>query len=136
MGYINNTKPILLFDGYCNLCNNSVRFVLKHEKKPDLNFCPLQSEKGIELLKIYNVNPHEIDSLVLIQSDTVYIKSSAALRLAPYLKSLYPILYLLLIIPPFIRDFIYDYVARNRYQWFGKSDSCMMPDNQLLKRFI
>ena len=136
---INNvidTNPILLFDGYCNLCNSSVQFVLKHEKKPDLYFISLQSDKGIELLKQYHINPLEIDSLILIQNKIVYSKSSAALRLAPYLKGLYPLLYALLIIPPFIRNTIYDYIARNRYKWFGKSDSCMMPYKDLAKRFL
>jgi predicted DCC family thiol-disulfide oxidoreductase YuxK len=131
-----DTKPILLFDGYCNLCNNSVQFVLKHEKKANLYFSSLQSDKGIELLKRHHINPIEVDSLILIQNNIVYNKSSAALRLTPYLKGLYPLLYALLIVPPFIRNSVYDYVARNRYKWFGKSDSCMMPDKDLVKRFL
>ena len=131
-----DTKPILLFDGYCNLCNNSIKFILKHEKKTDLYFSSLQSDNGIELLKRHHINPNEIDSLILIQNNTAYSKSSAALRLTPYLKGLYPLLYALLIVPPFIRNAVYDYVARNRYKWFGKSDSCMMPDKDLVKRFL
>jgi predicted DCC family thiol-disulfide oxidoreductase YuxK len=131
-----DTKPILLFDEYCNLCNNSVQFVLKHEKKPDLYFSSLQSDKGIELLKRHHINSLEVDSLILIQNNIVYAKSSAALRLTPYLKGLYPLLYALLIVPPFIRNAVYDYVARNRYKWFGKSNSCMMPDKDLVKRFL
>jgi len=131
-----DTKPILLFDGYCNLCNNSVQFVLKHEKKTDLYFSSLQSDKGIELLKRHHINPSEVDSLILIQNNFVYNKSSAALRLTPYLKGLYPLFYTLLIVPPFIRNAVYDYIARNRYKWFGKSDSCMMPDINLVKRFL
>lgn len=131
-----NKKPILLFDGYCNLCNNSVQFILKHEKNTDLVFTSLQSETGKELLKQYNINPLKLDSLVFIKKNIVYTKSSAALRLTPYLKGLYPILYSLLIIPSFIRNAIYDYIARNRYKWFGKTDSCMMPDKELIKRFL
>ncbi len=136
---MNNTldsKPILLFDGYCNFCNNSIKFILKHEKKADLCFSSLQSDKGIELLKRHHINPNKIDSLILIQNNKAYSKSCAALRLTPYLKGLYPLLYALLIVPPFIRNAVYDYVARNRYKWFGKSDSCMMPDKDLVKRFL
>ena len=131
-----DTKPILLFDGYCNLCNNSLQFVIKHEKKADLYFSSLQSDKGIELLKQHHINPIEVDSLILIHNNFVFTKSSAALRLTPYLKGLYPLLYAFLIVPPFIRNAVYDYVARNRYKWFGKSDSCMMPNKDLVKRFL
>lgn len=129
-------KPILLFDGYCNLCNNSVQFVLRHEKNTDLVFTSLQSETGINLLKQYNINPLKLDSLVFIEHHIVYTKSSAALRLTPYLKGLYPILYSLLIIPPIIRNTVYDYIARNRYKWFGKTESCMMPDKGVVERFL
>ena len=131
-----DTKPILLFDGYCNLCNNSVKFVIKHEKKADLYFSSLQSDKGIELLKQNHINPIEVDSLILIHNNIVFTKSSAALRLTPYLKGLYPLLYAFLIVPPFIRNVVYNYVARNRYKWFGKSDSCIMPNKDLVKRFL
>lgn len=136
MSDIIDTKPILLFDGYCNLCNNSVQFIYKHEKKAELYFGSLQSEKGIELLNLHHINPIEVDSLILIQNNIAYSKSSAALRLTPYLKGLYPLLYVLLIVPPFMRNAVYDYIARNRYKWFGKSESCMMPDKELVKRFL
>ena len=131
-----NNNPILLFDGYCNLCNNSVQFVLKHEKNTDLLFTSLQSDAGISLLKQYNINPLNLDSLVFIKNNKFYTKSSAALRLTPYLKGLYPLLYSLLIIPPFIRNTVYDYIARNRYKWYGKAESCMMPTKELINRFL
>lgn len=129
-------KTILLFDGYCNLCHSSVQFVLKHEKNSDLYFTSLQSPTGIEILNHYSINPKEIDSLVLIEKNKAYIKSSAALRVSIYLKGLYPISFGLLIIPSFIRNWVYDYVAKNRYKWFGKMDNCLVPDGNLLKRFL
>lgn len=129
-------KTILLFDGYCNLCHSSVQFVLKHEKNSDLYFTSLQSPTGIEILNHYSINPKEIDSLVLIEKNKAYIKSSAALRVSKYLKGLYPICFSLLIIPSFIRNWVYDYVAKNRYKWFGKMDNCLVPDGNLLKRFL
>ena len=131
-----NKNPILLFDGYCNLCNNSVQFVLNHEKNTDLVFTSLQSEAGISLLKQYNINPLNLDSLVFIKNNKFHTKSSAALSLTPYLRGLYPLLYSLLIIPPFIRNTVYDYIARNRYKWYGKAESCMMPTKELMNRFL
>lgn len=129
-------KTILLFDGYCNLCHSSVQFVLKHEKNNEIYFTSLQSPTGIEILNHYSINPKEIDSLVLIEKNKAYIKSTAALRITKYLKGLYPICFSLLIIPSFIRNWVYDYVAKNRYKWFGKMDNCLVPDGNLLKRFL
>jgi predicted DCC family thiol-disulfide oxidoreductase YuxK len=131
-----NNKTILLFDGYCNLCQSSVQFVLRHEKKPELYFTSLQSEIGIQLLKHYSINPNEVDSLVLIENNTAFIKSSAALRLAKYLKGAYPIAFAFIIIPAFVRNSVYDFIAKNRYKWYGKQDSCMVPDKDLMKRFL
>lgn len=136
MNNILKNKTILLFDGYCNLCHSSVQFVLKHEKNNELYFTSLQSPIGVEILKYYSINPNEIDSLVLIEKNKAYIKSSAALRVSKYLKGLYPIAFGLLIIPSFIRNWVYDYVAKNRYKWFGKMDHCLVPDENLSKRFL
>ncbi len=129
-------KTILLFDGYCNLCNSSVQFVLKHEKKEELYFTSLQSEAGIEILKHYSIDVNKVDSLVLIEYNKAYIKSSAALRATKYLKGLYPLLFSFIIVPAFIRNFVYDFIARNRYKWYGKSDTCMIPDKQVSHRFL
>lgn len=136
MNNILKNKTILLFDGYCNLCHSSVQFVLKHEKNNELYFTSLQSPIGVEILKYYSINPNEIDSLVLIEKNKAYVKSSAALRVSKYLKGLYPIAFGLLIIPSFIRNWVYDYVAKNRYKWFGKMDNCLVPDENLSKRFL
>lgn len=129
-------KTILLFDGYCNLCHSSVRFVLKHEKKSDIYFSSLQSPVGIELLNEYSIDPKATDSLVLIENNKAYTKSSAALRLAKHLKGIYPLAFGFLIVPPFIRNSVYDFIAKNRYKWFGKKESCIVPDQELAKRFL
>lgn len=136
MSVTKNNAPILLFDGYCNLCNNCVKFVLRHEKNTTIQFSSLQSEVGLALLQKHNINPNETDSLVLIVGTNVYIKSTAALRLTTYFKGLYPLLLALLLVPTFIRNAVYDYVARNRYKWFGKQDSCMIPSPEIKNRFL
>ncbi len=129
-------KTILLFDGYCNFCSNTVQFILKHEKKQDLFFASLQSEAGVELLKKHSIDPAKTDSLVFIEHDMASVKSSAALKVAKRLKGLYPALYAFMIVPAFLRNVVYDFIARNRYKWFGKSDSCMLPDASVKKRFL
>ncbi len=133
---LNTTQPILLFDGYCNLCANSVQFVLKHEKNHSLLFSSLQADKGKELLLQHSLKPEYIDSLVFIQNHKVYLKSTAALKLCLHLKGLYPLLYAFIIVPAFIRNWFYEYIAKNRYKWYGKKDSCMMPDKELINRFL
>ena len=136
MNNVLKNKTILLFDGYCNLCHSSVQFILKHEKNNDLYFTSLQSPIGIEILNHYSINPKEIDSLVLIEKNKAYLKSSAALRVSKYLRGAYPICFSLLIIPAFIRNWVYDFIAKNRYKWFGKMGYCLIPDENLAKRFL
>ena len=133
---MSSTHPILLFDGHCTLCTNSVQFVLKHEKNKNIQFASLQSTIGKKLLQEHHINPNEVDSLVLIINEKVYTKSSGALQLTKYLKGLYPLLFGFIVVPSFIRNAVYDYVARNRYKWFGKSDHCMVPTPELKERFL
>lgn len=129
-------KPILLFDGHCNFCNSTVQFVAKHEKKSRLYFTSLQSSAGRELLEHYQIDPAKTDSLVFIENNKAYVKSAAALRITKYMKGFYPILTVFLIVPAFIRNAVYDYIARHRYKWFGRSESCMLPDKELARRFL
>lgn len=136
MNNILKNKTILLFDGYCNLCHSSVQFVMSHEKKQELYFTSLQSQVGIEILTHYKIDVSKTDSLVLIENNKAYVKSTAALRLAKYLKGVFPLAFGFIIIPPFIRNWVYDYIAKNRYKWYGKQDSCLMPDENLVKRFL
>jgi predicted DCC family thiol-disulfide oxidoreductase YuxK len=131
-----NTKAVILFDGVCNLCNSSVLFVIKHDTKHYFSFAALQSNFGQELLKKHSLNPADFDSLVLYDKDKVYLKSSAVLRLTRNLRFPFPLCYALILIPAFLRNIIYDFIAKNRYKWFGKKDSCMIPSAELEDRFI
>ena len=137
MGSADQVEQIVLFDGVCNLCNSSVNFIVDRDPKVRFKFAALQSEKGQELLsQILRANESSFDSIVLISNNSVYIKSSAALRIARHLNGLWPILYSFIIIPKPIRDFVYDFIAKNRYKWFGKSDACRIPTPDLQSRFI
>jgi len=129
-------KDILLFDGVCNLCNGAVNFIIDHDPTGHFKFAALQSEFGQEQLQKLGFDQADFDSLVLLSGDKVYKKSSAALRIARKLNGLYPLLYGFMIIPPFIRHAVYDLIARNRYKWFGKRDSCRMPTPELRSRFV
>ena len=130
-----NTAPILLFDGLCNLCVDSVLFVLKHEKQKSLTFSSLQSTFGKEARKKYNI-PENIDSLILLHNGKVYYYSAAALKITSFLGGLWPLCQVFLIVPPFIRNYVYKYIARHRYSWFGQKEICWLPTPELESRFI
>src|SRR3989344_7583649 len=132
----NEINELVLFDGVCNFCDSSVQFVIRKEKKPSLKCASLQSPTGQNMLKKFNVNPAEIGSVVFISGEKAYVKSTAALFLVKRLKGLYPLLFGFIIVPPFIRNAVYDWVARNRYKWFGKKDSCMIPTPEIRARFV
>mgnify|MGYP003632315635 FL=1 len=132
----NQDHDILLFDGVCNLCNGAVTFIIDRDPKKHFKFAALQSDFGQSKLKELGFNQEEFDSLVLLSNGKVYRKSSAALRIAKKLKGLWPLLYIFIVIPPFIRHGVYDIIGKNRYKWFGKQDSCRMPTPELKQRFI
>lgn len=129
-------KKIILFDGVCNLCNQAVTFIINHDPNDQFRFAALQSDEGKELLKKYDLDAAAIDSIVLIQDDKAFIKSAAALRIAKNISGLWPGLYAFKVLPKFITDFVYDFVARNRYDWFGKKDNCMVPTSELKSKFL
>lgn len=130
------TKDVLLFDGVCNLCNGAVNFIIDRDPKGHFQFAALQSDFGQEKLQELGFNTEEFDSLVLLSEGKVYKKSTAALRIARKLNGLYPLLAVFLIVPPFIRNWVYDLIGRNRYRWWGKRDSCRMPTPELRQRFV
>ena len=130
------THSIILFDGVCNLCNGAVNFVIKRDSGNVFKFTSLQEKQGTLLLKKYAIDARKLDSIVLIENDSVYTKSSAALRIARKLSKLWPLFIIFIIIPSFIRDGIYDFIAKNRYKWFGKKEQCMIPTPGLREKFL
>lgn len=133
---LNTASPIILFDGICNLCNSSVQFVLKHDKQKQFRFASLQSDAGQLLLKKYNLPETNFNSFVLLQNDNAYLKSTAALMVAKQLSGFIKILYAFIIVPAFIRNGVYNIIATNRYKWFGRRASCMLPTPELKSRFL
>lgn len=131
-----NDTAIILFDGVCNLCNASVQFIIQHDKKNHFKFASIQSEAGQKLLKKYSIDTSATDSIVLIENNRTYVKSTATLRIAKHLNGLYPLLYGFIIVPAFIRNGIYDLIAKNRYKWFGKKEACMIPSEELRSKFM
>jgi len=126
----------ILFDGHCNLCSGTVQFILKHDRKAKFCFASLQSENGKALLQKHQLPTDSFGTFVLVENNTVFTKSTAALRIVKSLSGMWPLLYVAIIIPRFLRDAIYALIARNRYKWFGKRDICWMPDSKWKDRFI
>lgn len=129
------TTPVVMIDGVCNLCNGVVRFILARERQPLLRFTNLQSDTGKQLVKRYQL-PATVESVILIEDGRAYTRSDAALRILPYLRFPWPLLQPLVALPRPIRDSIYDWVARNRYRWFGKLEVCPIPGPELRPRFL
>lgn len=124
---------IILFDGICNFCDASVQFIMKRDNGA-FKFASLQSDIGQELVARHKLQG--IDSIVLIEEDKAYTRSTAALRIAKRLKGLWSFLYIGIIIPKPLRDPLYDLFAKNRYNWFGKKDACMLPTKEQRARFL
>lgn len=129
-------KKIILFDGVCNLCNGSVIFIIKRDKKDVFRFAAIQSDEGQKLIEQYAIDTSKVDSILLLDGADYFAKSTAALKIARHLKGGYPLLYGFIILPVFIRNWVYDIIARNRYHWFGKKESCMIPTPELKGKFL
>lgn len=129
-------KTVVFFDGICVLCNASVRFIMKFDKQKHFYFATLQSDVAKEVLLHLPEEIRKKDSIILREKGRYYVKSAAALRIAFHLGGWLYVTQVLWIIPPFIRDYIYDLIARNRYKWFGKKEHCMIPNTELESRFL
>ena len=129
-------SDVLIFDGVCNLCAHSVKFILNHESEPVLRFVPLQSSAGARLMREFGFSTDDAKTFVLVSGGRSYVKSDAAIRVAGYLRGIWRVLGVIRIFPRPVRDWAYDVVARNRYRWFGRTESCMVPTADLRARFI
>ena len=128
--------PLVLFDGVCNFCNYWVNFAIKRDRKKKLRFASLQGETAAQLLPGFHISTTALSSVILIDKGKAYTQSSAAIRICKYLDGGWKLFYAFLIIPKFIRDPLYNIIARNRYRWFGKKESCMIPAPGLKERFL
>lgn len=129
-------KSVILFDGVCNLCNDAVNFVIDHDRNNHFQFASLQSDFGKSILEKYLLQNLNLDTFVLIENNKAYLKSTAALRVCKRLGFPFLIAFPFIIVPKFIRDGIYNWVAKNRYQWFGKSATCRIPTPELRNKFL
>ncbi len=133
---IQDRYDIILFDGVCNLCNNAVDFVIKRDKKDRFKFGALQDAASKSILKENKINQDYIDSIILVRGDQIFYKSKAALEIAKNLSGLWPVLVVFNVVPSFIRDPIYDWIARKRYSWFGKKETCRIPTPEEKQKFL
>ena len=130
-----NQTALIAFDGVCMLCQSSVHFILKRDTKDYFRFIPLeQIDKHGEWARLL---PEKlVDSIVLMENNKIYTQSSAVLRIVLHLSGLYPLLFVFMVIPRPLRDMVYDFIAKNRYRWFGKHDQCMIPDPSIAHKFL
>ncbi len=129
-------KSQVYVDGTCNLCNASVKFILPRDRNSRFQFGNLQSETTQHVLAAFKANPAELSSVVLVENGKLYTRSAAALRIAKGLSSAWPLLYVFVLVPPFIRNAVYDWVARNRHRWFGRSSACLVPPPEWKEAFL
>lgn len=129
-------RDVILFDGVCNLCNGAVDFILDRDPAGNFAFASLQSDAGQEILSHHGLSTDNFNSLVLVKNERVYQKSRAALEIAARLKGGWPLLQVFRIVPGFIRNGVYDFIARNRYRFFGKRESCRFPTPEIRSRFL
>lgn len=130
-------KKLILFDGVCNLCNSSVQFIIKHDKKNRFLFAALQSGVGKNIIEAFDIDTNKTDSILLYSPKKgVEYKSTAALKIASHLGFPINVISIFIIIPAFIRNGVYDYIAKNRYKWYGKKESCWIPTPELKSKFL
>ena len=125
--FMHSHFPVLLFDGVCNFCNDTVNFLIKHDKRSLIRFTPLQSEAGQSLLNSFDYDGEQLSTLVVIADGNLYTRSDAALQLCKYLGGGWHLLRVFRLVPRPLRNAVYDWIARNRYRWFGKKETCRMP---------
>ena len=131
-----SAHPIVLFDGVCNLCHRSVQFIIRQDHQARFKFAPIQSSTGQRLMVDYALDPDDLSSFILIQNDKIYTKSDAWLKIVKTFPGVWSWLYAAIILPRALRDRFYDFIGSHRYQWFGKKESCMVPNADIRSRFL
>ena len=126
---------IILFDGICNLCNASVDFIIRNDKNDVFKFASQQSEIGQKLLRKNQLEHHELGTIVLVDDDKIYLKSEAIFRISSYLKGFPELLMIFGILPKPFTDFVYEWIAKNRYHWFGRKETCRLPPPEERAKF-
>jgi predicted DCC family thiol-disulfide oxidoreductase YuxK len=133
---IDTRQPILLFDGVCNLCNGAVQWILKRDRQERFRFASLQSDVGQQLLEQYGLTDPNLDSIVMVQDDRFYTHSDVPLEVARQLGGFWQLGYIFKVMPRSVRDTVYRFIAKNRYRWFGKEESCWLPQAKWKARFL
>jgi len=134
---MDSSKKIILFDGVCNLCNGAIQFIIKRDKKDIFRYATLQSETSQQLISERNIDTSKVDSIILIEPGVAYyVKSEAVLKIGMLLKGYPTISKLLNLIPSKLQNIVYDFVARNRYKWYGKKEQCMVPTAEIKAKFL
>jgi predicted DCC family thiol-disulfide oxidoreductase YuxK len=128
--------PILVFDGVCNLCNGAIQFIIPRDPEGKIRFAPLQSELGVDIRDQSGISTDNLETVVFVDDGLAYTKSDAAIRIGEQLGGVFRLLSLGRLVPRRLRDRIYDFVAENRYDWFGQKDQCMIPDEDVSDRFL
>ncbi len=135
--FMESDKKIILFDGICNLCNGAIQFMIKHDRNDTFRYAALQSDIGKKLIEDRNIDTEKVDSIILIEPGVAYYnKSDAALQIGKHLKGYRTISSILNLIPSGLRNIVYDFIARNRYKWYGKKEACMIPTPELKAKFL
>ena len=129
-------SAIIIFDGVCNLCNASVDFVIRRDRKGYFQFTANQNETGRRILTEQGLDPDDVSTVFLYENGKLYRKSTAALRIARKLPFPWMLGYAFMIIPNFLRNIVYDFIARNRYKWMGKKETCRLPSPEEAARFV
>ncbi|HLP73624.1 MAG TPA: thiol-disulfide oxidoreductase DCC family protein [Bacteroidales bacterium] len=129
-------EKIILFDGICNLCNGLVKFIIRHDNKGEIRFAQLQSSFGEEFMKGHGLDPGDRNSVIYISGEQYFLRSAAILRILKDMGGGWRLLNGFIIVPRFIRDAVYDLVAKYRYRIFGKKESCMVPTPEIRERFL
>lgn len=130
------SAPLILFDGVCNFCCFWIQFLIRRDPDRQFHFAALQSSAGQGALRRLGLSADNLTTMILVEGNRHYAKSSAALRIARRMGGLWPLLFVFIAIPAPVRDFFYDFIARNRTRWFGKRESCMIPTAEVKERFL